>query len=217
MISIEYGKLAIPSLIFSNTNEILLNTLYIFPGGKAGIKMADHIIENIVVVSDIQQQLPLQTLAIAISEADYNEEDPLLIFRFEQPKRAVLVSAQGSIYCTGVKTIEEGTEYITKIINRLKTHGVHVEAIPEIRLQSYVVSTQIAPSFDLNVLAKQLQSKPIVYNPEQKPWIEYVHDDQNTIMIYASGKLVCTGTATLDQASEALENLSNTLLSIGVI
>ena len=176
--------------------------------------MADLIVENIVVAADLKQSLPLQTLAISISDADYNEEDPLLIFRFNEPKRAVLVTSQGSISCTGIKTEEEGKEYITKIVDILKDHGVFIDKLPDINMQSFVVSTQLNKTFDLNNLSKHLQANPIIYNPDQKPWIEYAYDDQTTILISTSGKLVCTSTSTIDHASEAIDSLSKTLLSI---
>jgi len=168
--------------------------------------MAERLIENIVVTSNINQQLPLQTLSISIPDTEYDSEDPVLIFRFDQPKRAVLVTEQGTISCTGVISIEQGKETIYQVIETLKQHAVPIQEIPEVYIQNFVISINLRKTLDLDTISKKLQPDQIIYMPDKNPWIEYLYDEYITFLICASGKIICTGIHSIDHAHQSIDD-----------
>lgn len=167
--------------------------------------MADHLIENIVATANINQQLPLQTLSISIPNTEYDAEDAVLIFRFEQPKRAVLITEQGTISCTGITSIEQGKETIYQVIETLKQHAVPIQDLPDVHIQNFVISVHLGKNLDLDHISKQLQPDQIIYKPDRNPWIEYLYDEHITFLICASGKIVCTGIHSIDHAHQSID------------
>ena len=176
--------------------------------------MSDLIIENLVITANINQELPLQSMAINIPNTSYDEQEPVLIFRFDEPKRAVLITKKGFMTCTGCTSFQEGEETIHDVINIINEHGITIDEMPDCEIQSFVLSKDMNMTLDLNHISQQLASDKIRYVPDQHPWIEYMYDDNISILIYASGKIICTGTAKLDDGKESIDAVSDILESI---
>jgi len=179
--------------------------------GRQVLIMANRNIENIVVTTSLSQQLPLQTLAVSIQNAEYHDEDPLLIFRFDDPKRAVFLTEQGLISCTGVTNLEQGKQVIYQVINILKDHAIPIQHMPDVRLQSFVISINPDRIFDLDEIRMKLPADQIIYQPENNPWIEYLFDEYLTFLISIEGTIVCTGTESIDHAHQAIDTLLQVL------
>jgi transcription initiation factor TFIID TATA-box-binding protein len=178
--------------------------------GRQVSSMADRIVENIVVTASLPQKLPLQTLAVSINNTEFHDEEPVLIFRFNDPKRAVLLTEQGLITCTGVKEVQEGKDTILQVITMLKDHSIPVQEIPEVSVQSYVISITYERMLDLNEMKMKLPTDQIIYQPEKNPWLEYLYDEHVTFLIGNEGRIICIGTGSIDHAHQAI----NTLLKI---
>jgi len=170
--------------------------------------MVDSIIENIVVTAQLNQQLPLQTLSVAISNTEYDEQDPVLIFRFDHPKRAVIVTEQGIISCTGVTSLHQGEETIYSAIDTLKQQAIPILEYPPVTMQSFILTVPLETTLDLDHISRHLPPDQVIYKPNKNPWIEYLYDDQVTMLICASGLIICTGTSPLDHAYHAIDMLS---------
>ena len=123
----------------------------------------------------------------------FTEEDPVLIFRFEQPKRAVLITEQGIITSTGTTSLDEAKELIYNVIETLKKHAIPIQPLPEILIQNYVLSMQMDNKINLDLLLPKLQQNLTIFKPDRNPWIEYLYDENTTVLIHSSGKIICTG------------------------
>jgi transcription initiation factor TFIID TATA-box-binding protein len=169
--------------------------------------MADRIVENVITTTQLSQQLPLQTLADSIQNTEYQYEDAVLIFRFDNPKRAVFLTEQGKLSCTGVKSIKQGEKTINQVIEILKKQGISVEDKPEIQLQSFVISINIEIALDIDTLNIKLPSDKIVYQPQQNPWVEFLFDKDVTFLIGLEGIIVCIGKGSIDHANKSIDTL----------
>lgn len=167
--------------------------------------MADHIIENIVVTASVPQRLPLQTLAVSIKNVEFCDEEPVLIFRFDDPKRAVVLTEEGLITCTGVTHIQQGKDTIYQVINILKDQSIPIQKMPEISVQSYVISVSYERIIDLDEMKNKLPVDQIIYQPEKNPWLEYLFDEHITFLIGNEGRFVCVGTGSIDHAHQAID------------
>ncbi|AAM03632.1 TPA: TATA-box-binding protein [Methanosarcina acetivorans] len=86
---------------------------------------------------------------------------------------------------------------------------------PTITIENIVASTRLAEDFDLQKLL-DTGLKGAVYNKNKFPGLVYrIENPKAAFLIFASGKVVCTGTKNVENSRIALFNLANELNSIG--
>lgn len=85
----------------------------------------------------------------------------------------------------------------------------------EINVQNIVASVVTGEKFDLNEIARGL--KGAEYSPEKFPGLIYkLKDPKTALLVFTSGKLVCTGAKTLEEVNRAVDKLRRQLEDIGV-
>lgn len=86
---------------------------------------------------------------------------------------------------------------------------------PTITIENVVASTKLAEDFDLLQLM-ETGLKGAEYNKTKFPGLVYrIENPKAAFLIFNSGKVVCTGTRSLENAHVAMINLANELNSIG--
>jgi len=111
--------------------------------------------------------------------------------------------------CTGSKSEREAREAVLKVVDELRRNGI-VVGRPDIRIQNIVASVVLGGSVDLEKATYLLERT--MYEPEQFPGLIYRMDDPRVvILIFASGKLVCTGAKKEEEVSVAVAKLQETL------
>ena len=181
--------------------------------------MANITIENIVASTQIAKGLDIKILAEKIADSKYNpEEFPGLILHFKEPKTATLIFSSGKVICTGAKNIEEVDYTIGRIIDEIKKIGIHVMKKPEVKTQNIVASSDLKKELHLDSVAKGLLSENVEYEPEQFPGLVYRMEDLGVVLLlFSSGKLVCTGAKKLEDVSHAIDTMADKLSSMGVL
>ena len=97
-----------------------------------------------------------------------------------------------------------------KVVEELKRNGIVVVGKPDIHIQNIVASGDLSGRIDLEKTTYAL--KKTMYEPEQFPGLIYRMDDPRTVMLlFASGKFVCTGARSESQVYEAVKNLQMNL------
>ena len=169
---------------------------------------------NIVVSSSLEHDIPLEKMATALSNTEYNPEQfPGLVIRIKEPKTSALIFSSGKIVCTGARSLEKVDECIKKIIKSLKKINVKITVTPEITVQNIVASGSVGMDLNLNSLAMKLENTE--YEPEQFPGLVYklnVRDAKGkvykaTFLLFTNGKVVCTGTKSENNVHRALDKL----------
>ena len=181
--------------------------------------MADMNIENIVASTQIADKLDVKQLSESIPDSKYNpEEFPGLVLHFEKPKTAGLIFSSGKVVCTGAKKKEEVDEAINLIISTIKNVGVKVIEKPDIKMQNIVASADLEKELHLSSIAKSLWLDDVEYEPEQFPGLVYRMDAPGVVLLlFSSGKIVCTGGKNLEDVSEAINTFKDKLSSLGVL
>jgi len=199
--------------------EIFIKGLYILQGGEAGFIMADINIENIVVSTQVADELNIQQLADGIPDAKYNpEEFPGLILHFDVPKTAALLFSSGKVICTGAKTMEVVDAAIKKLIKKISSVGASVSKKPDVKTQNIVASADFKKELRLSTVAKGLLLRNVEYEPEQFPGLIYRMDDFGVVLLlFSSGKIVCTGAKKIEDVSSAIDLMKEKLSSLGVL
>ena len=112
--------------------------------------------------------------------------------------------------CTGAKSEKESKRAVMKVIRELKKSGIIIIGKPELKIQNIVASANLAGLIDLERSAYSLGRT--MYEPEQFPGLIYRMDNPKVvILLFASGKLVCTGAKKEEDVYEAVTKLHETL------
>jgi transcription initiation factor TFIID TATA-box-binding protein len=200
-------------------NEIFIKSLYILQEGKASIIMVDITIENIVASTQIADELDVKRLADAIPDAKYHPESfPGMVLHFEDPKTATLLFSSGKVICTGAKKMGDIDTTMQKLVGKIQKVGISVIKTPEMKTQNIVASADLKKELQLSAIARGLLVQNVEYEPEQFPGLVYRMDDLGAVvLLFSSGKIVCTGAKTVENVSNVIERMKEKLSSLGVL
>jgi len=176
------------------------------PKVEASIK-----IENVVGTATLNQRIDLNAVVKGFPGVEYRPKQfPGLVFRLKRPKTAALIFNSGKMVCTGAKSEKEAKKAINKVVKELKKSGIIILGKPEIKIVNMVASASLGGLIDLEKSAYSLERT--MYEPEQFPGLIYRMDEPKVvILLFASGKLVCTGAKKEEDVHEAVAKLHKKL------
>ena len=168
-------------------------------------------IENVVASATLNQRVDLNAVVRGYPGVEYRPEQfPGLVFRLKKPKTATLIFNSGKMVCTGAKSEKEAKRAVLKVVRELKKSGIVIIGKPELKIQNIVASANLGGLIDLEKSAYVLGKT--MYEPEQFPGLIYRMDDPKVvILLFASGKLVCTGAKKESEVYEAVKKLHKRL------
>jgi transcription initiation factor TFIID TATA-box-binding protein len=178
-------------------------------------------IENVVASAALRHGIDLSAVVKAFPDVEYRpEEFPGLVFRLRRPKTATLIFGSGKMVCTGATSEREARRALAKVVGRLRSAGMIIRGKQEIKVQNVVASASLSGWVDLMGLYETesgMRGK-ILYEPEQFPGLIYrMNEPKVVILLFASGKLVCTGAKKEDEVYEAVDKLHQRLEEMGQI
>uniref|UniRef100_A0A7J3X7Z2 TATA-box-binding protein n=1 Tax=Thermofilum pendens TaxID=2269 RepID=A0A7J3X7Z2_THEPE len=143
-------------------------------------------------------------------------EFPGLVLRLVRPKTATLIFSSGKMVCTGAKSEAEVHKAVRSIIRLLKQHGIDIRNEPIIEIQNIVASANLRAGVDLEKAAFLLENA--MYEPEQFPGLIYrMREPKVVLLIFSSGKVVCTGAKREEEVREAVMKVYQMLKEYGVL
>ena len=196
------------------------------PSGRAatkpasgGVSSAKFKIENVVASTSLGEELELQAIARVLGGAEYEPEQfPGLIYRLKEPKTAILLFRSGKVVCTGAKSLEHVKIAIDLVAKQIGAAGIPVNKNPEIVVQNIVATSGLGAQIDLNAVAISLGLGKVEYEPEQFPGRVYRIDEPKVVvLLFGSGKLVCTGARKPSDVEEAVEKITAELKAAGLL
>jgi transcription initiation factor TFIID TATA-box-binding protein len=168
-------------------------------------------IENVVASATLNQKVDLNAVVKGYPGVEYRPEQfPGLVFRLKRPKTATLIFNSGKMVCTGAKSEKEARGAIMKVVKELKKGGIIIISKPDLKVVNIVASASLGGMIDLEKAAFTLGKT--MYEPEQFPGLIYRMDDPKVvILLFASGKLVCTGAKKEQDVYDAVQKLHTSL------
>ena len=168
-------------------------------------------IQNVVASATLNQKVDLNAIVRGYPGVEYRPEQfPGLVFRLKRPKTATLIFNSGKMVCTGAKSEKEARRAVMRVIKELKKSGIIIISKPELKIQNIVASASLSGIIDLEKAAFVLGRT--MYEPEQFPGLIYRMDEPKVvILLFASGKLVCTGAKKEQDVYEAVNRLHERL------
>jgi transcription initiation factor TFIID TATA-box-binding protein len=168
-------------------------------------------IENIVATAALKHGIDLGAVVKAFPEVDYRPKRfPGLVFKLKRPRTTILIFGTGKMVCTGARSERDATRALRKVVRTLKKGGIIITGKPELKIVNIVASADLGGMVDLERSAYSLGRT--MYEPEQFPGLIYRMDAPKVvILLFASGKLVCTGARKEEDAHKAVDNLRQKL------
>jgi len=168
-------------------------------------------IENVVAAVTLNQKVDLNAVVKSFPGVEYRPEQfPGLVFRLKKPKTATLIFNSGKMVCTGAKSEKEAHRAVMKVVKELKKGGIIIIGKPELKIVNMVASVTLGGIIDLEKAVRPLEKT--MYEPEQFPGVIYRMDEPRVVMLlFASGKLVCTGAKREQDVYDAVHKLHRML------
>ena len=174
-------------------------------------KAAAVSIQNVVASASLKQRLDLESIVRVIPSVEYRPEQfPGLVYKLKKPKAALLMFSTGKMVCTGATSEKMAKRAVMKVVDDLKSNGIVIVGKPDVQIQNIVASGDLFGTIDLEKTTYAL--KKTMYEPEQFPGLIYRMDSPKTVMLlFTSGRFVCTGAKSESQVHEAVKNLQENL------
>ena len=159
----------------------------------------------------MNQRIDLNAVVRGNDGVEYRPETfPGLVFRLKKPKTAILIFSTGKMVCIGAKSEKLAKKAIKTVVKELKKSGIIIPGKPEIKVVNMVASANLLGRIELEDCALSLDRT--MYEPEQFPGLIYRMDDPKVvILIFATGKLVCTGATKKEDVYTAVDKLHKNL------
>jgi len=172
---------------------------------------ASIMIENVVASASLDQRIDLNDVVKSFPGAEYRPEQfPGLVFRLKKPKTATLIFNSGKMVCTGAKSEKMARRAVMKVVKELKEGGILIIGKPKIKIQNIVASAGLRGNIELEKATYSLGKT--MYEPEQFPGLIYrMAEPKVVILLFASGKLVCTGAKHEEDVYQAVNILHQRL------
>jgi len=174
-------------------------------------------IENVVASASVDQKLDLNEITKKFPDTEYHPDQfPGLVFRIKTPKTATLVFRTGKMVCTGAKSEDMSRKAVKTVVQKLRKGGIKIKKDATVTIQNIVASINLGGKISLEQAARTLPRS--MYEPEQFPGlIHRMLDPKTVILLFASGKLVCTGGKTEKDVFRSVNNLHSMLEEMGLM
>ena len=167
--------------------------------------------ENVVASASIDQDIDLNEITQKFPDTEYHPDQfPGLVFRLNSPRTATLIFRTGKMVCTGAKSEELAIKAVNTVVQKLRKEKIKIKKDAVITIQNIVAAINLGGKIHLERAAKTLPRS--MYEPEQFPGlIHRMLEPKTVILLFASGKLVCTGAKKESDVYRSVHNLHSLL------
>jgi len=168
-------------------------------------------VENVVASASVDQKIDLNEITEKFPDTEYHPEQfPGLVFRLKSPRTATLIFRTGKMVCTGAKSEEMAIKAVNTVVQKLRKGKIKIKKDAVITVQNIVAAINLGGKIHLEKAARTLPRS--MYEPEQFPGVIHrMVDPKTVILLFASGKLVCTGAKTEKDVYRSVNNLHSKL------
>lgn len=150
-------------------------------------------IVNVVSSVATDQKLDLVEITKKFPDVEYDPDQfPGAIFRLRNPRTATLIFQTGNMVCTGATSEELSIKAVNMVVQKLRKAKIKIKNNPVVKIQNIVSAINLGGRISIEHAARTLPRS--IYEPEQFPAVIHRMLDPKTVtLIFATGKLVCTG------------------------
>jgi transcription initiation factor TFIID TATA-box-binding protein len=170
-----------------------------------------------VASATLNQDIDLESIVKAFPTVEYKPDQfPGLVYRLRKPNVATLVFRTGRLIVAGAKSEKRAKRAVSKLVEELKTGGLVLLGRPNVTIRNVVASADLGYRIDLEDTANSLEGT--IYEPDQFPGLIYRPKEPKVVLlVFASGKVVCTGASREVDVGRAISKLREALAIRGLI
>lgn len=179
--------------------------------------MSDFDLDVVNVVGWISYRQELDLAALADTFATRGEitsvtyepaENHWLQTDFAPDDTYVAFYRSGRCSITGVDSVEHFEDVVERV-NAVMRDLLEFDFTPESKVSNIVVTAALDMNVNLEALALQLGLERVEYEPEQFPALIYRDSESDAvILVFSSGKLLCTGLIDIDSIVNTVETFA---------
>ena len=164
-------------------------------------------IENVVASASVDQAIDLADVTKKFPDTEWHPDQfPGLVFRLLSPKTATLIFRSGKMVCTGGKSEAMSIKAVRTVVQKLRKGKIKIKKDAVITVQNIVASGSLGGKIHLEQAARKLPRS--MYEPEQFPGlIHRMVNPKTVLLLFASGKLVCTGAKKESDVYKSVHNI----------
>jgi len=164
-------------------------------------------IENVVASASVDQAIDLADVTKKFPDTEWHPDQfPGLVFRLTSPKTATLIFRSGKMVCTGGKSEAMSIKAVRTVVQKLRKGKIKIKKDAVITVQNIVASGSLGGKIHLEDAARRLPRS--MYEPEQFPGlIHRMVNPKTVLLLFASGKLVCTGAKKESDVYKSVHNI----------
>ena len=153
-------------------------------------------------MNEIKEKFPL---------TNYNpQEFPGAVFKINSPKTTTLIFRTGNLVCTGAKSERHAVLGINNVVEKLRSQKIKIKNNPDISIQNIVTAVNLGGKILIENAARLLPRS--MYEPDQFPGlIHRTLNPKSVLLLFASGKLICTGGKSSSQAFQVIHQIHSIL------
>lgn len=181
--------------------------------------MTEIEVANVVGMITYRQELDLAVLAKTfsghseITDVTYEPADNhWLQSRFAPDDTYVAFYRTGGCSIAGCNSVAHFQSTADRV-NNVMRDLLEFEYEPTVKVSNIVATVDLGSSIPLELLALELGMDTVEYEPEQFPALMY-RGQEYVVLVFASGKLLCTGLTNLDDISGAIDDLTSEIQAI---
>ena len=138
----------------------------------------------------------------------------ILKMRFPDVRASMLVFSSGNCVITGTRSEGKLKKAVERFVEILKRCGYKLPGEPELKIQNIVASADIGRKLNLDLIALS-GGYQVIYEPEIFPGCIYRDEELKVVLLlFRSGKVVCTGARSIDHVKKVLRKLYDWLTEI---
>jgi transcription initiation factor TFIID TATA-box-binding protein len=176
---------------------------------------------NVVASGSLGIELNLEQVTRDLgSKAEYDPKKyPGMYLRFGEDTPLITIYRTGKYIVTGAGSEEEAQTIRERFLNLLADNGMITAPEDEwFRIQNFVCTAELGESLNLNALAIGLGLESTEYEPEQFPGLIYRPSEADSVvLLFASGRVVITGSSDLDTAKQTFAALQDKVTDLTTV
>lgn len=163
-------------------------------------------IENVVATANLNQTIDLKKIMSVFPLSKYDPvKFPGVVIRQKNTRTVLLIFKSGSVVCTGTKSEAMAENAIKQFVSKIQSYVATI-ILSKIKIENMVASANFENKIHLELAARKLPRS--LYEPEQFPGIIHrLCDPKTVVLIFASGKLVCTGAKSSSEISLSINSV----------
>jgi transcription initiation factor TFIID TATA-box-binding protein len=171
-------------------------------------------IEDVTAVAKLSVSIPMDKFGSVEGTQGYETEHSQgVVYRMKELKAVSLIFPDGSIVCTGAKSVRDAEEAVRRTVEKIKGLGVDVPPEVHVKIEKIVAAFRLSEGIDLQKAASSL--KGAEYDPSKLAALVY-RDEGSEFLIREDGRIICTGEKSIKDMQLSFRRLTEALEKAGI-